>query len=420
MRQVLWVGLLLALLVASSTAARPAQPASAALPDFWGMVVRDPGYEWNTNPLYPNAVNQTFINTMLDLLQAAGVEWVRFEFHGTWGAGYGTLNLAQADYFVSAAHARGMKVLALLGTDILRGDAAQVANFDGGTISSDYPPGTAYCVSPDPLGIGCGVNSYMQAWLERALSIADHYQGRIDAYELFNEPNHYAPLVAETSGAQDEMNPLHVARACTKLFRILRTRGDTTPLILGGIHPLTSTESGRTDRQYISAVYSAEPFQVYHSANGRWPIDGVAYHPYPAEMRRYVDDNQFLPLVGPRLDAVLAVIRTYDDSSRLWITEMGTRGDPASPADMQRQAQFLRAAALIFYERRAQLGPWFWFKYEDFPPASEAWGVVHIAYNDQGVYDVNGTVELFKPTFSQYQQLALGLRQRLWLPLVRR
>ena len=44
-------------------------------PNFWGMVVRDPYYEWGTNPAFPDQINQTFINRMLDELQAMGVQW---------------------------------------------------------------------------------------------------------------------------------------------------------------------------------------------------------------------------------------------------------------------------------------------------------------------------------------------------------
>ncbi len=411
-RTIIWLGLVGLIMLGASTnaALSPARPATIT-PNFWGMVVRDPGYEWNTNPAFPNQVNQTFINTMLNNLQAAGVEWVRFEFHGTYdGSDYGSINLAQADYFVQAARARGLKVLALLGTDILRGPKAAVRNFDKGAVLNPCPP----------LPIGCGVNEYQKVWLERALAVAAHSQGQIDAYEIFNEPNHYFALSDETNGLEDEMEPFFVAQTITKLFRILRTQDtpDLTPLIVGGLHPLRSVESGRSDAQYMAALYASTPFSGYNTANGRWPVDGIGYHPYPAEMRRPDSDNDFLYRVGPRLDTLVATLRTYDSGAKLWITEAGTRGDPSDPADMERQADFLGQMAAIIHARRANVGPWFWFKYEDFPPASESWGVVRIPFDASGSYDVNGTVALFKPTYAKYQHMVGNYRERLWVPMV--
>lgn len=414
-------GLLALALGASRGAARPL---AAPTPDFWGMVVRDPGYEWNTNPAYPNAVNQAFVDSMLDNLAYAGVQWVRFEFHGAWdGSDYGTINLAQADYFVAAAHARGIKVLALLGTDLLRGPQSGVTHFDGGTVSGTIPttnPDRELSPCP-PLPIGCGVNAYQRAWLERAIQVAGHYAGRIDAYELFNEENFYFALRDETQAKQDEMNPYYVAQTITKFFRILRTQAspDPTPILIGGLHPKKSAESGRTDLEYLNALYDAPSFSGYRQANGRWPADGVAYHPYPAEMVK--SDNDFLHLVGPRLDAMIAAIRARDAEAKLWITEVGTRGDPASYSEMRRQADFLRQIAQIIAARQPDVGPWFWFKYEDFP-ATESWGVVAIPFDSQGRYDPNGTVRLFKPAYAQYRIMALDLTldKQVWLPLVQR
>ncbi|HEY1014347.1 MAG TPA: hypothetical protein VGE07_16660 [Herpetosiphonaceae bacterium] len=396
-----------------------------ATPEFWGMVVRDPLYEWGTNPAAPNDINRAFIDAMLDNLAAAGVRWTRFEFHASWdGSAFGALNLAQADYFVAGARSRGIKVLALLGTDLLKGPQAQVARFDGGTVSGEIPaanPDATYC-APDP--IGCGVNQYMETYIVRARQIAAHYRGRIDAYELFNEQNFYFALRDETAGAprqQDEMNPLHVARVVTKIYRILRaTDQDPTPIVLGGLHPMASRESGRTDRQYLAAIYASEPFRGYKAANGRWPVDGIGYHPYPAEMARLQSDNDFLHRVGPRLDQLLGVLRADDPAAKLWITEVGTRGDPASPADLARQADFLRAIASILYARRADIATFFWFKYEDFPPASESWGVVRIPFDANGRYDVNGAVALYKPSFQAYSSLAHGMGPQVYLPLLGR
>lgn len=425
-RKVLLILLAALAIFGPANAQRRAEPARPpANPEFWGMVVRDPLYEWGTNPAAPHEVNRAFVDAMLNNLAAAGVRWARFEFHAEWdGSAYGALNLAQADYFVAAASARGIKVLALLGTDLLKGPQAQVAHFDGATVSGEIPAGSPDATYCAPAPIGCGVNQYMETFINRALAIARRYEGQIGAYELFNEQNFYFALRDETAGTprpQDEINPLHVARVITKVYRILRTvEADQTPIVLGGLHPMASRESGRTDRQYLAALYAAESFQGYRAANGRWPVDGIGYHPYPAEMAKMQSDNDFLHRVGPRLDAVLATLRAADQNAKLWITEAGTRGDPQSDADLARQAEFLRLIASILYARRADIATFFWFKYEDFAPASEAWGVVRIPFDANGRYDVNGTVELYKPAFQAFSSLAHGMGPRVYLPLVGR
>ena len=118
----------LVVLLASLLAPVRASVAPSALPgDFMGMVVRDPHYEWNTNPAYPNAVNQTFFDTMGRHLAAAGVKWVRFEFRAEDGYPYDPANplqglrLEQYDYFVNIVAPRHhLKILGLLASNLAR------------------------------------------------------------------------------------------------------------------------------------------------------------------------------------------------------------------------------------------------------------------------------------------------------------
>ena len=66
----------------------------------------------------------------------------------------------------------------------------------------------------------------------------------------------------------------------------------------------------------------------------------------------------------------------------------------------------------------------FWFKYEDFPPASGAnaqrWGVVRIPFADGACpggacYDPNGTPAVYRGSYLAYRELAgLPSNQRSW------
>src|SRR5262245_52126 len=83
---------------AQSPRAARADSAIAALdPEFMGMVIRDPWYDFGTNE--PNEPNRDFQDTMGATLAHAGVRWVRMDFHI-----YGndpTSEIAKNDYFIN-------------------------------------------------------------------------------------------------------------------------------------------------------------------------------------------------------------------------------------------------------------------------------------------------------------------------------
>src|SRR5690348_15275690 len=61
--------------------AAPALQAPDAGSDLFGMVIRDPYYEYNTDPVqFPDASNMTALEREAAELEAMGVRWVRTEF----------------------------------------------------------------------------------------------------------------------------------------------------------------------------------------------------------------------------------------------------------------------------------------------------------------------------------------------------
>src|SRR4051794_14468349 len=118
MSRIVGFTLLLVLMLAAlpSVSVRSA-PAPAALDrEFMGMVIRDPWYDFGTNPSYPNAANQDFQDTMGATLAHAGVRWVRLDVHI-----YGNdpiSEIAKNDYFINEVAPRNnLKVLVLLSFD---------------------------------------------------------------------------------------------------------------------------------------------------------------------------------------------------------------------------------------------------------------------------------------------------------------
>jgi hypothetical protein len=427
-----------------ATRARP-----SALPrDFMGMAIRDPWYEFDTNQGFPDAPNQAFQDEMGATLARAGVRWVRFEFHipvNITTTEVISAEIGKNDYFINQVAPRhGLKVLGLLGFDVLRGTEATLLNTGPFTVTSKY---------------GDGVNKYMDTWLTRALMIADRYRDRIAAYEILNEENRLPP-----SGVA--ITPEIMGRLMTKFYRFCKNIDPSNEnhgcgnakIILGGIHP-RGTNNGLTDAQYLKAIYEdTSAFGAFQKAYGYYPADGVAYHPYPEEIKPTISDvlvdrgllrmRQALENINPQTGANKPACEQF------WITEVGYNVDfdpdgPQKPQPAQTeqgQADFMRDVYTSLAQR--QLDPQlcgagqpevanvFWFKYEDFPPAetidddqgnpkiyAQKWGIVRIPILSDsgcegGCYDPSGVPLFYRQSFWAYRELAGQPVYRTYFPIV--
>ncbi|HNP71982.1 MAG TPA: hypothetical protein PKK15_12760 [Kouleothrix sp.] len=453
--------LLFALLAALPAAAAPSQPAAlapqgaapgAANPDFMGMVVRDPFYDFASNPDFPGQPNRAFQDTMGRLLANAGVRWVRIEFMR--GAAP-EADFARYDYFIGTVAPRyGLKVLGLLATNIIADNPA-----DLNRVAPD--------ASPDPK-YGYGTNPYMRHWLDAALRIAAHYNGadpqagRVHAFEVFNEMNRLfgdgtgLPAGLDYAG----LNPAYVARIHAKFYRICKNTDASQPaalcpsdtqIILGGLHP-KGTSARRdnprtketftyTDEQYLQAMYQSAFSDFKNSPqnlppwNGAYPVDGVGFHPYPEEITPRAQasgmyQDVYIKIL-PRIKQIRDTLVLLGDGGRpLWITEIGYNlafyknsgpGAPSAQADFMREIYTSLAA-------RGDIANVFWFKYEDFPPADGAnaqmWGVVRIRFTsgacEGGVcYTPDGTPDQVRPAYLVYRELAGLPIARTYLPVAR-
>ena len=435
MRRLLAFTVLVGALLSVLAPARASHENGALPGEFMGMVVRDPHYEWQTNPLYPG-VNEAFFEEMGRNLQAAGVKWIRIEFRAEDEASSlpGGVRTEQYRYLIdTVAPKYGFKVLALLATQLAR-----------------YPdgPNVGRYIDPEEIetpgdgrqcGVyGCATNDYMRVWLDNAFTIAsafpyDATTGRgIAAYEVMNEENRFI------GGNGKGLKPESVAILTTKFYRVFRQGGpdearrigpwgDDVRIILGGLHPnrcddcITDTGSRMTDREYLDAVYKSPAFQWFRTTYPAvgYPIDGVGYHPYPMEMRYGLlpeptgyDDLFRIP---ERIQAIRNVmLANGDGENKIWVTEIGDRGAPGDLDNQQRQAAFLRSAYWMLWQQRDSISTVFWFKYEDFAvtEGSENWGVVRLGHRVPTPdclaceYAADGTVDVYKQSFFAYQQMS--------------
>ena len=125
--RILWAGAALSLLLAAmprptATHAAPAAD-DATRADLFGMVARDPYYEYNSDPQkFPDAPNRAALERQAAELQEMGVRWVRMEFFAD-----GEINWDRYDLFITdIAPRHGLKVLGLLN--------AGIVSYEGGTV----------------------------------------------------------------------------------------------------------------------------------------------------------------------------------------------------------------------------------------------------------------------------------------------
>lgn len=427
----------------------PAAPAATTPAELLGIVVRDPWYEFGTNPRYPAQPNYEAQDRMGAILAEAGVRWVRVEFIVREGAGTWQEQVARNDYFITSVAPRyGFKVMGLLGFALVDIDPRDPKY---GLIAPTTTDAT----------YGGGVNPWMRDWLDRALYVAQRYGGYVAAYEILNEQNRLPVVPASGSHpgyrGGEGVDPVLAARLHTKLYRCFRqnacSSADVNPswragvkLILGGLHPRGSdrlvsdrkltTNPPVTDRAYLAALYTSEPFTSYFNAAKAYPVDGVGYHPYPVEIALSLAQIEGeVARIDGRLGELRATLRTTLSATApaaaeapFWITEIGYNAGFARQ-NSAGQATFLRA---IFgaMAARGDVAAVFWFKYEDFPPAAgpnaQQWGIVGIPFTESpacpggACYDPSGAPAFRRAAFFAMRELAGLPIQRTALPLVAR
>ncbi len=236
----------------------------------------------------------------------------------------GTFDFERADRVVDAADSVGAEVLGLL----VYGNSWANAETD----DTKFPP-------DDPADFG-----------DYAAAVAEHYGGRIQRYEVWNEPNAgirfwkpeedpqaYGELLIE---AADRIHEVHPAAQVS----------------FGGLfHPdLAFYTAGP---EFLDQVYAAHPDLGEH-------IDAVAFHPYryPFTAPELSDEHQasMLTDICETRDQIAAM--GIDD---LWITEMGwhTAEDALfAGVSEEDQAAFFVRGALLSAAQGVEMFLWYTFR----------------------------------------------------------
>jgi hypothetical protein len=216
---------------------------------------------------------------ILDRLAAAGVTWVRIDLG--W-ASYeercsGCISqwyVDRADSVIDMARARGLKVLAQVG---------MVPGWANGERGTATPP-------LDPAEFG-----RFMGWL------GAHLRGRVQAYELWNEPNH----LEFWNGSASEF--VGMVRAA---YPRLKAMDPKTPVVLGGV---SYNDSGWLRQAYDAGV------------GGYFDI--LATHPYlaPADLPPETADSTTADIyLLTHVESVRELMISRGDGAKaIWFTEFG-------------------------------------------------------------------------------------------------
>lgn len=362
-----------------------------APPDFFGVVARDPFYEWNTNPRTPGS-NTEFLENMAREIKFMGARYVRIEFRADIKAGVrgGEINYAKYDAFINDIAPRyGLKILGLLGYGLVNweGPGDLDLRFDRYNDPPDQPNGT---------------NSLMRMYAFRARDIIARYGDNVGAWEMLNEVNYWQGVTLRP----DAMGALMVytfglGKSANPNAKIL-VGAQLDPNDVATIPPFIYLETflrSKPVQDYINRPRPA-PFDKIP-----FPWDGIAWHPYFYDVADSIKS----------VENVIRAIRNLGDyNSKIWITEVGRpahiegAGACGETQEEKNQAQFLQE----FYRQMIakhlnDIAAVFWFKYEDFydeKGQAVPYGLVRLEGN--GGYAASGKVTRYKPAYYMYQRLA--------------
>lgn len=163
----------------------------------------------------------------LKLVEDAGFRWVKQEF--AWreleGAGKGKFDWERSDRVMDQIDAHGLKVIARLGVQ---------PQWAGGGYPEVGPPNN------------------MQDFADFAAAVATRYKGRVDAYQIWNEPNLSREWGNRPPNAAEYTQMLKTAYEAIKAV-------DPYPIIItAGLAPTTRNDDvARPDIFYIQEMYDA-------------------------------------------------------------------------------------------------------------------------------------------------------------------
>jgi hypothetical protein len=270
---VLLIGLVPAVLAAAEPARPPGQPPTTA----------EGKYGVNQDLLWDPPEQ---VGPEIQLMTRARVQWLRLPLRWHWlEPQRDHYRWDRVDGVVDRAGRAGLKLLAVLG-----GTPAWSSGVPAGRVASGVHP---HAFPPKN-------DSDFADYVQRVVL---HFRGRVQAYELFNEPNspnHWQPVP-------------DVARFSSLLcagYRAAKTADPHSVIVAGGLNGNGLSEGPQTAgaRNFLKAIYASPGARCF---------DVMAIHPFvhPTEMG--------LAGLQAWVDETGRYMKAQGDKRELWLTEVG-------------------------------------------------------------------------------------------------
>lgn len=223
-----------------------------------------------------------------------------------------------------------------------------------------------------------GNNTYIDQFCYAFVRMAKHWEGKIQYWEIWNEPNAYStsssPGVYQGS---TYLYPSNFAAMLTQCHSQVHYYNHiNVQIISGGLfgHTINGYNTSSSGADYLDSTYYTGTqytgkFSWAKAAYGSYPLDAIGEH-------LYVDQNGSLNTSGLNsyIDAVHAVITKWEGANttkKTWITEFGWTTKAVSEAV---QSGNLSSAWNIL-KKKSYIAQSLWFQLDDNPPSQLYFGI---------------------------------------------
>jgi hypothetical protein len=225
----------------------------------------------------------------------------------------------QADEIVDQSRAHGLEVI-----------------FDiNGTPKWARNPGAATAEFPRDL----------QTYATFAGKVAARYKGRVEAYELGNEPNHVKSFAHPDAAVYAQVLKLS--------YPVIKAADPGALVLTGGLGGNKDTKGNIPGDVFLADLYKA-------GAKGFF--DAVSYHPYTYPLLPSDDkgDRGWSRMLAARQ----AMVDNGDGDKQIWVTEFGAPTGGANGVSQEQQAAIMHDAYRL-WAGYPWAGPLCWFDYRD-------------------------------------------------------
>lgn len=293
------------------------------------------------------------------LMKSAGVQWLRLPLRWHWlEPERGVYRWNRVDGVVDRAAGAGLQLLAVLGG---------TPTWSSGVAAHDLPPGVYWDAYEPPDA---------RDFADYVYHVAEHFRGRVRAYELFNEPNsptHWRPAP----------NAAHFVELLCAGYFAAKYADPESVVVAGGLNG-NGLSRGRADprtRDFLKAIYRSP---------GAACFDVMAIHPFAHPTENGLAGLQVW------VDETRRYMRAQGDTRELWLTEVGwssgrqqwghTTITPAQQADWVRTVyRELVGPEKVFWYNFKEVRPhptdpefqWGWLRF-DLTPKPAYWSFLEL------------------------------------------